>query len=364
MRKIPPGVGPRCPQVVVLFGATGDLAHRKLLPGLFRLSGIGFIPGCRIIGVSLEDMDAEAFRKVARSALDEFSTRKVTDGDWKQFSECLDYVPLKAGPPALRAAVDKAEKSIGGESRRLHYLSVPPSAALSAVRMLAEAGLVEGSLHHHGETVRHGPEERGGAEREIARGVRRVADLPHRSFPGQGGCAEHSGVSLRQRAVRADMEPQFHRSRADRRAGDPGPGQARLLLRGHGRVSRHGGDPSLPDPRVHRHGGADVARARAHQRGEEQGVSQPGPDSAGGRGARAISRLPPRGGHRPGVRYRDVHRAQVHHRQLALGRRAVLPAHRQAPCRGTDESSRSPSGSRRAACFRRVPASERRDPTI
>jgi len=145
MRKIPPGVGPRCPQVVVLFGATGDLAHRKLLPGLFRLSGIGFIPGCRIVGVSLEDMDAEAFRKVARSALDEFSTRKVTDGDWKQFSECLDYVPLKAGAPALRAAVEKAEKSIQGESRRLHYLSVPPSAALSAVRMLAEAGLVEGS---------------------------------------------------------------------------------------------------------------------------------------------------------------------------------------------------------------------------
>jgi glucose-6-phosphate 1-dehydrogenase len=145
MRKIPPGVGPRFPQVVVLFGATGDLAHRKLLPGLCRLSGIGFIPGCRIVGVSLEDMDVEAFRKVARSALDEFSTRKVTDGDWKQFSECLDYVPLKAGAPALRAAVEKAEKSIGAESRRLHYLSVPPSAALSAVRMLAEAGLVKGS---------------------------------------------------------------------------------------------------------------------------------------------------------------------------------------------------------------------------
>jgi glucose-6-phosphate 1-dehydrogenase len=145
VRKIPPGVGPRFAQVVVLFGATGDLAHRKLLPGLFRLSGIGFIPDCRIIGVSLEDMEAEAFRKIAHTALDEFSTRKVTDGEWKQFSERLDYVPLKAGAAALKAAVEKAEKSIGGESRRLHYLSVPPSAALSAVRMLAEAGLVEGS---------------------------------------------------------------------------------------------------------------------------------------------------------------------------------------------------------------------------
>ncbi|MGH8210973.1 MAG: glucose-6-phosphate dehydrogenase [Steroidobacteraceae bacterium] len=145
MGKIPPGVGPRFPQVVVLFGATGDLAHRKLLPGLFRLTCIGFIPACRIIGVSLEDIDTEAFRKIARAALDEFSTHKVTDGDWQSFAESLEYVPLKAGAFALKAAVEKAEKSIGGESRRLHYLSVPPSAALSAVRMLGEAGLVQGS---------------------------------------------------------------------------------------------------------------------------------------------------------------------------------------------------------------------------
>ncbi len=145
MGKVPPGVGPRFAQVVVLFGATGDLSHRKLLPGLFRLACVGFIPACRIVGVSLEDIDTEAFRKLARAALDEFSTHKVTDADWQSFSESLEYVPLGAGAAALRAAVDRAEKAIGGESRRLHYLSVPPSAALPAVRLLAEAGLVEGS---------------------------------------------------------------------------------------------------------------------------------------------------------------------------------------------------------------------------
>ena len=143
--KVPPGVGPRTPQVVVLFGATGDLSHRKLLPGLFRLTAIGFIPACRIIGISLEDIDTDAFRKIARSALDEFSTHKVTDEDWKQFSDSLEYVPLQAGAPALQAAVARAEQSIGGESRRLHYLSVPPNAALAAVRLLGEAGLVAGS---------------------------------------------------------------------------------------------------------------------------------------------------------------------------------------------------------------------------
>ncbi len=142
MAKIPPGVGPRHPQVVVLFGATGDLARRKLLPGLYHLSTAGFIPGCRIIGVSLDDIDVEGFRAAARSALDEFFNRKMTDRDWQSFASSLDYVPLAAGAPALKAAVERAEQSLGTESRRLHYLSVPPSAALSAVRLLGEAGLV------------------------------------------------------------------------------------------------------------------------------------------------------------------------------------------------------------------------------
>ena len=145
MVKIPPGVGPQFPQVVVLFGATGDLACRKLLPGLYHLSTAGFIPGCRIIGVSLEDIDADTFRQGARAALDEFSSRKVIESDWEAFSQCLDYVPLAAGADALKAAVDRAEQGFKGESRRLHYLSVPPSAALSAVRVLGEAGLVERS---------------------------------------------------------------------------------------------------------------------------------------------------------------------------------------------------------------------------
>ena len=143
MAKIPPGVGPAHPQVVVLVGATGDLARRKLLPGLFHLSSAGFIPGCRIVGVSLDDLDADGFRSFVRAALDEFSSRKTSDADWDSFAANLDYVPLSAGGAVLKAAVAKAEASFGAESRRLHYLSVPPSAALSAVRMLGEAGLVE-----------------------------------------------------------------------------------------------------------------------------------------------------------------------------------------------------------------------------
>ena len=145
MAKVPLGVGPQFPQVVVLVGATGDLARRKLLPGLFHLTNAGFIPGCRIIGVSLDDLDTEGFRKIMREALAEFSTRKVAEADWAAFANTLQYLPMSAGPAALKAAVLEAERSFSGESSRLHYLSVPPNAALEAVRFLGEADLVDRS---------------------------------------------------------------------------------------------------------------------------------------------------------------------------------------------------------------------------
>jgi glucose-6-phosphate 1-dehydrogenase len=131
---------------VVLFGATGDLARRKLIPGLFHLAKAGFIPDCRIIGVSLDEIDSDAYRKLARAALDEFGgARKATDAEWETFAPRITYVPLSAGPKALKAAVDTVEQAYTGESRRLHYLSVPPNAALAAVRTLGEANLVERS---------------------------------------------------------------------------------------------------------------------------------------------------------------------------------------------------------------------------
>jgi len=143
--KIPAGVGPKYPQVVVLIGATGDLARRKLLPGLFHLACQGFIPGCRVVGVSLDNIDVDAFRALARKAVDEFSTRQFTEAEWQSFADALDYVPLAQAENTLRAAVERAENSIHGETRRLHYLSVPPSAALSVVNLLGKLGLNERS---------------------------------------------------------------------------------------------------------------------------------------------------------------------------------------------------------------------------
>jgi len=143
MGKVATDVGPKHPQVVVLVGATGDLAKRKLIPGLFHLYTSGFIPDCRIIGVSLDDMSADDFRQVCRASLDEFSSREITDENWRSFSERLNYLPLSAGPATLEQTVLQAEQSLDTECRRLHYLSVPPSAALSVIELLGQANLIE-----------------------------------------------------------------------------------------------------------------------------------------------------------------------------------------------------------------------------
>ena len=81
------------PHVVVLFGATGDLARRKLLPGLLRLFEAGLLDDCRIVGTSLEDLDDEQFEKLARAACEEFGKGDITDDRWAPFAAMLSYVP-------------------------------------------------------------------------------------------------------------------------------------------------------------------------------------------------------------------------------------------------------------------------------
>ena len=92
------------PHLIVLFGATGDLARRKLLPGIMHLLQSGLVPDSRIIGVSMDDFDDDSFRDFAEKAYREFSTRPVDDAQWKEFAPKLSYVNVSAGPDALASA--------------------------------------------------------------------------------------------------------------------------------------------------------------------------------------------------------------------------------------------------------------------
>ncbi|AWB93298.1 glucose-6-phosphate dehydrogenase [Aeromicrobium chenweiae] len=133
------------PHLIVIFGATGDLARRKLLPGVMHLLQSGLVPDSRILGVSMDDFDDDSFRTFAAEAYREFSTREVDEEKWRNFAPKLSYVNVKDGAEGLAKAAAGLEEELGGNPRRLHYLSVPPKAALDVVHTLDEADLVERS---------------------------------------------------------------------------------------------------------------------------------------------------------------------------------------------------------------------------
>ncbi|AAS04004.1 hypothetical protein MAP_1687 [Mycobacterium avium subsp. paratuberculosis K-10] len=136
---------PLDPHVIVLFGATGDLAKRKLIPGLAYLDQSELAPDIQIVATSLEDLSNDEFRELAKNAIDSFGTHKLTPDQWRNFADIITYIPQSAGSDALAAAVAEAEAKLGPNVRRLHYLSVPPKAARAVITMLRDAKLVERS---------------------------------------------------------------------------------------------------------------------------------------------------------------------------------------------------------------------------
>jgi glucose-6-phosphate 1-dehydrogenase len=131
--------------VIVLFGATGDLAKRKLLPGLFGLHLAGLLPReYRLVGSSppSDALTDEQFRARAKEACGQFCITKPDDSSWPDFEKRLSFAAAEPGRTAdLVAAVQRAEQEIGGSPRRLFHLAVPPAAFISVVGMLGDSGL-------------------------------------------------------------------------------------------------------------------------------------------------------------------------------------------------------------------------------
>src|SRR5262245_22919718 len=133
--------------VIVLFGATGDLAKRKLLPGLFHLASAGLMPGrYQIVGSSRRNLTDEQFVELARQAITEFGISKPAGAAWQAFRRTLSFASAEPGrTAALTAAVERAERQADGTLRRLFHLAVPPVAFEPTVRMLDTAGMAPGS---------------------------------------------------------------------------------------------------------------------------------------------------------------------------------------------------------------------------
>jgi len=123
------------PYVIVLFGATGDLAARKLIPGLFHLQASGLMPdGFTVIGTSPDQWTEETFANHAVQVVNEFGSNPAEGLPWQEFASRLTYVPSSATDMrALKAAVDAAHAALGPDARTLLYLSIPPFAMAETV---------------------------------------------------------------------------------------------------------------------------------------------------------------------------------------------------------------------------------------
>ncbi|MHB8836611.1 MAG: glucose-6-phosphate dehydrogenase [Candidatus Methylomirabilia bacterium] len=134
---------PLDPLAVIIFGASGDLASRKLLPALYSLFLAGALPERSfILGVSRTALDDDAFRERALAGI---AGAGLDPGRWRDFAPRLAYQPLGYDDPAGYAALGERLAALEGEhgtgARRIYYLALPPDLHGSVAAGLGRAGL-------------------------------------------------------------------------------------------------------------------------------------------------------------------------------------------------------------------------------
>jgi glucose-6-phosphate 1-dehydrogenase len=139
---------PPDPCIVVIFGVTGDLTHRKLIPALYNLAREGDLPErLAVIGTSTSVTSTETFRAQLRESIVQFSrTKPIDDEVWQRFSATIETVVADVNAPddyvKLRRAIEEVERKQGLPGNRLYYLAVPPGVFPVILRNLKAAGLL------------------------------------------------------------------------------------------------------------------------------------------------------------------------------------------------------------------------------
>ncbi|MGB7623338.1 MAG: glucose-6-phosphate dehydrogenase, partial [Terriglobia bacterium] len=135
------------PCLVVIFGATGDLTKRKLIPALFSLAENQLLPSSfGVVGFSRKSWTDDQFRQSQREFIGEDRLKTPV---WKSFEEGMFYCSSDFSDPAgykkLGEMLDRIDRERGTQNNRLFYLSTPPEAYSEIIRQLGAARLVAGS---------------------------------------------------------------------------------------------------------------------------------------------------------------------------------------------------------------------------
>jgi glucose-6-phosphate 1-dehydrogenase len=138
-----PGRPPRPePFTLVIFGATGDLTHRKLVPAVYRLFAQGLLPDdFRVIGFARRDKSDDDWRGELRDAMARLAGQEVRDDDWNTFARNVFYHRSTFEDPDGYAALRERLCPNGGPCNALFYLAVQPNSFETVVNQLRDSGL-------------------------------------------------------------------------------------------------------------------------------------------------------------------------------------------------------------------------------
>jgi glucose-6-phosphate 1-dehydrogenase len=132
----------------IIFGVTGDLAHRLVVPALYNLAATNLLPDkfC-VVGVARGGMSNEELSASLMKGLRQFATRPVDEAIAKRLFECVTAVEADPKDPSsfdeMRVQLDKAEAARDTGGNRLFYLATPPGAFLPITRELARTGMLK-----------------------------------------------------------------------------------------------------------------------------------------------------------------------------------------------------------------------------
>ncbi len=135
------------PCIMVIFGASGDLTHRKLVPALYNLSREGLLPAhFACVGFARRDKSQEQFRNEMLEGINKYSRVKADPDLWRSFSEQIFYHRSEfhedAGYQSLKKLLDELDSKLETQGNRIYYLSTPPSYFPLIVEKLYKNGLI------------------------------------------------------------------------------------------------------------------------------------------------------------------------------------------------------------------------------
>jgi glucose-6-phosphate 1-dehydrogenase len=136
------------PSSLVIFGVTGDLSRKKLMPAVYDLANRGLLPpGFALVGFARRDWDNQDFMQVVHDSVKEYARTEFHEDVWAQLAEGIRFVPGTFDDDAafelLKQTIEELDRERGTMGNHAFYLSIPPKAFPQVTEQLRRSGLAE-----------------------------------------------------------------------------------------------------------------------------------------------------------------------------------------------------------------------------